>query len=398
MTVSTDDLTALDRDAFGERLQRHRRELHLRCYRLLGSFEESEDLVQETFLRAWRRRETYAGRTRSDLRRGRASGAGEELVEASGAGRPRGRRSTVDVRRGSTIPGSPSRSVRYCVAMDRAQLADFLRRRREALQPEDVGLDAGPRRRAKGLRREEVALLAHMSTDYYARLEQQRGPQPSVQMLGAIARALRLDQDERDHVLRLAGHTAPRRARRTDHVNPALLRVLERLDTPAQVMSDLGETLVQNDLAVALLGDQTHHTGPRRSLLYRWFTDPGERELYAPDDRERHARAYVAHVRAGLAGDPGDADAAELVERLLADSAEFAALWEEHEVAVRLSDHKRLVHPRVGAITLHCQHLVAADEGQVLLVYTAVPGSEDADKLRLLAVIGNQRFDEPARS
>src|SRR5918995_6758558 len=155
--------------------------------------------------------------------------------------------------------------------MDRFQLADFLRRRREALQPEDVGLDPGPRRRAKGLRREEVAMLAHMSTDYYARLEQQRGPQPSGQMLGAIARALRLSQDERDHLFRLAGHNPAPRGRRTDHVNPALLRVLERLDTPAQVMSDLGDTLVQNELAVALVGDQTQHTGPARSMLYRWF-------------------------------------------------------------------------------------------------------------------------------
>ena len=283
--------------------------------------------------------------------------------------------------------------------MDRAQLADFLRRRREALQPGDVGLDAGARRRAKGLRREEVALLAHMSTDYYARLEQQRGPQPSEQMLAAIARALRLDLDERDHLFRLGGHTPPRRGKRTDHVNPALLRVLERLDTPALVMSDLGETLAQNELAVALLGDQTRHTGVRRSLLYRWFTDPQERELYPPADRDQVGRAYVAHARSALARDPDDVAGAELVARLRADSPEFAALWDAHEVTVRLSDHKRLLHPRVGPITLYCQHLIAADEGQVLMVYTATPGTEDADKLRLLSVIGTQRFaDEPARS
>ena len=237
-------------------------------------------------------------------------------------------------------------------------------------------------------------MLAHMSTDYYARLEQQRGPQPSGQMLGAIARALRLTQDERDHVFRLAGHNPGPRGKRTDHVNPALLRVLERLDTPAQVMSDLGETLVQNELAVALVGEQTQHTGLRRSLLYRWFTDPAERELYLPADQDRHGRAYVAHARAGLARGPDDERAAELVSRLLDESPEFAALWEEHEVDVRLSDFKRFVHPRVGLIELHCQHLIAADEGQVLLVYTATPGSEDADKLRLLSVIGSQRFDE----
>jgi transcriptional regulator with XRE-family HTH domain len=282
--------------------------------------------------------------------------------------------------------------------VDRPQLADFLRRRREALLPEDVGMDGGPRRRAKGLRREEVALLAHMSTDYYARLEQQRGPQPSELMLGAIARALRLSQDERDHLLRLAGHVPPPRARRTDHVNPALLRVLDRLDTPAQVMSDLGETLVQNPLAVALVGDQTRYEGPARSLLHRWFTDPAERERYPLEDRDRHGRAYVAHARGVLARDRDDERAAELVARLLRTSPEFAALWEEHEIGVGVEDRKRILHPRVGLLDLHCQELLAADEGQVMLVYTATPGTESADRLRLLAVIGDQRFGEPAAS
>lgn len=282
--------------------------------------------------------------------------------------------------------------------MDRPQLADFLRRRREALLPDDVGLDAGARRRTKGLRREEVALLAHMSTDYYSRLEQQRGPQPSEQMLSAIARALRLTQDERDHLLRLAGHIPAPRARRTDHVNPALMRVLDRLDTPAQVMSDLGETLVQNELAVALLGDQTRHTGPARSVLYRWFTDPEERNIYPEEDQPRHARAYVAGARAVLGRDRDDHRARDLIDQLLGISPEFAQLWSEHEVAVRLSDRKRMVHPRVGTIELHCQQLIAADEGQILLVYTATPGTEDYDKLRLLSVIGSQRFGEAAQA
>jgi transcriptional regulator with XRE-family HTH domain len=282
--------------------------------------------------------------------------------------------------------------------MDRPQLADFLRRRREALLPEDVGLPAGSRRRTKGLRREEVALLAHMSTDYYSRLEQQRGPQPSEPMLSAIARALRLTQDERDHLFRLAGHTPAPRARRTDHVNPALMRVLDRLDTPAQVMSDLGDTLVQNELAVALLGDQTRHTGPARSMLYRWFTDPGERNIYPEEDQPRHTRAYVAGARAILARDREDQHAREIIDQLLEISPEFAQLWSEHEVAVRLSDRKRMTHPRVGTIELHCQQLIAADEGQILLVYTATPGTEDADKLRLLSVIGDQRFGEAARN
>src|SRR5215207_2750249 len=120
--------------------------------------------------------------------------------------------------------------------MDRAGLADFLRRRREALQPEDVGLARGSRRRTSGLRREEVASLCDMSVDYYSRLEQRRGPQPSEQMLAAIARGMRLTLDERDYLFRIVGHTAPARAVRNDHVSPGLMRVIDRLaDTPAQV-------------------------------------------------------------------------------------------------------------------------------------------------------------------
>ena len=145
--------------------------------------------------------------------------------------------------------------------MDRAQLADFLRRRRDALRPADVGLTSGPRRRTEGLRREEVAALCGMSVDYLARLEQQRGPQPSDQMLAAIARGLRLTQDERDHLFQLAGRNAPQRALGADHVSPGMMRVLDRLyDTPAQVVTGLGEVLVQNQTATALLGDASQYT------------------------------------------------------------------------------------------------------------------------------------------
>ncbi len=277
--------------------------------------------------------------------------------------------------------------------MDREQLADFLRRRREALQPEDVGLVKGPRRRTSGLRREEVAALSNMSTDYYSRLEQQRGPQPSEQMLAAIARGLRFSQDERDHLFRLAGHTAPPRAGRADHVNPALMRVLDRLDTPAQVVSELGETLVQNPLAVALLGDQTSFEGPSRSIFYRWFTDPAERSFYPEEDHDRHARTWVSGLRAVLARAGPDSRAADLVARLRDESPEFSRIWDEHEVAVRTSQRKRMVHPAIGTIELDCQVLVAEDQAQSLLVYTATPGTEDYEKLKLLSVIGIQRFE-----
>jgi transcriptional regulator with XRE-family HTH domain len=274
--------------------------------------------------------------------------------------------------------------------MDRDQLADFLRRRREALRPEDVGLVAGPRRRTAGLRREEVAALASMSTDYLARLEQRRGPQPSEQMLTALARGLRLSLDERDHLFRLAGHTSPSRSHRTDHVSPALMRVLDRLDTPAMVISDIGVTLAQNELAVGLVGDHSAHTGARRTFVQRWFTDPHEHALYPPDHHAAHGRMLVSVLRSALARDPSDPEAVEIVAGLSAASAEFATLWAQHEVAECAPRRKRIVHPEIGEIEVDCQVLIAENEAQRLLVYTATPGSEDHERLRLLAVVGQQ--------
>ncbi|MCF4121452.1 helix-turn-helix transcriptional regulator [Antribacter sp. KLBMP9083] len=277
--------------------------------------------------------------------------------------------------------------------MNRAALADFLRRRREALQPSDVGLVPGPRRRTAGLRREEVAALTGMSVDYYARLEQQRGPQPSEQMLSALARALRLSADERDYVYRLAGHGVPRRTALDAHVAPALLRVLDRLeDTPALILSAVGETLAQNRLAAAIFGDAAGLTGMGRSRVYRWFTDPASRDVYPPEDHERHARTQVAALRAAY-GNLGPASrAGEMVRALLGSSAEFRELWDRHEVARRYEDHKVLVHPEVGRIEVDCQALLTEDQSQVLLVLTPAPGSEAEEKIRLLAVLGQQTF------
>src|SRR5919112_1437563 len=169
--------------------------------------------------------------------------------------------------------------------IDRTGLADFLRGRREALQPEDVGLPRGQRRRTGGLRREEVAALCHMSTDYYARLERERGPRPSEQMLASIAQGLHLSVDERDHLFRLAGHQPPARGESSEHISPGLLRIFDRLhDTPAEIVTELGETLRQTALGIALTGDLTAYTGPERSIGYRWFTDAATRARYAPED------------------------------------------------------------------------------------------------------------------
>ncbi len=281
--------------------------------------------------------------------------------------------------------------------MDRAALADFLRLRRTALQPEDVGLAAGARRRTAGLRREEVAALAAMSTDYYTRLEQQRGPQPSEQMLASLARALRLTGDERDYLFRIAGHTAPSSVSAATHVAPALLRVLDRLsDTPALIISNLGETLVQNRLADALFGDRSGYTGLARSEIYRWFTEPAERLRYPEDDRDRQSRAQVANLRAAYGSMGPKSRAGELVRALQKASPEFARLWERHEVAQRFADHKVLVHPELGPIELDCQVLFTEDQSQALLVLTAPPRSAGFEKLQLLAVLGQQQFTSPA--
>ena len=272
--------------------------------------------------------------------------------------------------------------------MDREGLADFLRRRREALHPGDVGLSAGVRRRTQGLRREEVAWLAAMSTDFYARLEQRRGARPSEDMLAAIARALQLTLDERDYLFTLAGHTPPPRTRRAQQPNPGLQRVLDQLATPAHIASDLGVTLSQNALAVALVGVQTAYTGLRRSTIYRWFTDATERSRLLVDDHPWISRSHVAALRAVYRRGGLDPEAEELVAHLLHESEEFAELWVQHEVANRAGAIKRFVHPQVGILTLTCDTLTAENDTQHLVVFTALPGSADAARLEQLAALG----------
>jgi transcriptional regulator with XRE-family HTH domain len=278
--------------------------------------------------------------------------------------------------------------------MDRSAVAEFLRARRAALQPDDVGLPRGQRRRTPGLRREEVAALCSISPDYYSRLERGTSPQPSEQMVAALARGLRLTLDERDYLFMLIGYHAPARNLRGEHVSPGLMRILDRLDdTPAEILTELAATLFQTRLSVALFGNRTHHTGPARSLIYRWFTDPTARSLYAAADHHEHGRAYAAHLHHALARQGPGSPADELVQRLRAQSEEFAALWNEHEIGVTYTEPKRIIHPMVGELTLHCQTLHEPDQAQTLLVLTAAPGSEDYDKLELLSVVGAQLLD-----
>ncbi|OUC98384.1 helix-turn-helix transcriptional regulator [Streptomyces swartbergensis] len=276
--------------------------------------------------------------------------------------------------------------------MQRDQLADFLRRRREAMRPAEVGIADGPRRRTSGLRREEVAMLAGMSVDYVVRLEQGRSSQPSVQLLGALARALRLSDDERDHLFHLAGHRPPPADGVARLARAGLIRMLDLLgDTPALVLSDLGEVLAQNRAALLLTGDHTGFSGDRRYVVYRWFTEPAARAVCPPEEQEYHARRLVADLRAAVGRRSGDPAAAGLVDRLQATSADFRRLWAEHEVAVRRADRKTFLHPRVGRLVMDCETLVTPDQGQQLLVLTAAD-AEARERLELLRVIGVEEF------
>ncbi|GAA1851022.1 helix-turn-helix transcriptional regulator [Asanoa iriomotensis] len=276
--------------------------------------------------------------------------------------------------------------------MQRDQLADFLRRRREAIRPAEVGIAEGPRRRTAGLRREEVAMLAGMSVDYVVRLEQGRSSQPSTQLLGALARALRLSDDERDHLFHLAGHQPPPADGVACLARAGLIRMLDLLgDTPALVLSDLGEVLAQNRAAVLLTGDLTGFTGDRRYIAYRWFTDPAARVIGTLDEQQRHGREIVADLRAAAGRRQGDPTVAGLVDRLRSASEDFERLWEEHEVAVRRADRKTFVNPRVGQLTMDCETLVTPDLGQQLLVLTPAD-KESRERLDLLRVLGTEEF------
>ncbi|GAA2954000.1 helix-turn-helix transcriptional regulator [Microbacterium schleiferi] len=277
--------------------------------------------------------------------------------------------------------------------MDRDALAEFLVHHRSALQPQDVGLSAGPRRRTQGLRREEVAQLAAMSTDYYTRLEQRRGPQPSTQMLSSLARALRLSAEERDYLFRVAGHSAPDRTA-SDFVAPGLLRMMDRLtDVPAFIISALDEVLMQNAPARALFGDASVYTGLERSGIYRWFAHPeSARTVYPESDHARQSLAMVSSLRAAYGAMGPRSQAGEVARELEARSEEFARMWQSQRVGRRFEDHKVVIHPEIGPIEVDCQALFTEDASQTLVVLTAPPGTDADSRLRLLSVLGTQQF------
>jgi transcriptional regulator with XRE-family HTH domain len=279
--------------------------------------------------------------------------------------------------------------------IDRPGLADFLRRRREQLSPADVGLPPGVRRRTPGLRRDEVAQLAGMSTDYYTRLEQGRGPHPSESMVAAVARALRFDLDERDHLFHLSGLTPPER-RSGGHLRPGLVALADHLvDVPVVISSDIGELLWQNQMADAVLGSCDEPAGRARNMTWLWFQGYGRRDRVPEDDWEFHSVAHVNDLRATYARRNSDADVTQLVDDLLASSEEFRRLWERHDVGRRRRTEKRFIHPEVGLVQLTCEVLLTPDTDIRLSVFFPTAGTDARDKLDLLRVIGSQQLTTP---
>jgi transcriptional regulator with XRE-family HTH domain len=279
--------------------------------------------------------------------------------------------------------------------VNRAELAEFLRRRRARVQPADVGLAAGQRRRTPGLRREEVAQLAGMSVDYYIRLEQGRGPRPSRQMIGAIGRALRLSADELSYLHHLVGEIPGPPPGPARDVRPGVLHLLDRLDdTPALVRDAKYDVLAWNSMAAALFADFSALEPSERNLIWRFFTDAAAQQRHDSAGMRRFVRESVADLRTAAARYPHDPEVQGLITRLQAVSPEFNHLWAEQNVEVGHSKRKRFHHPALGWLDLDCESLHDPDRDQWIVFYTAVPGTPTHESLKLLKVIGTQSLRE----
>ncbi|GAA0560614.1 helix-turn-helix transcriptional regulator [Paractinoplanes ferrugineus] len=269
------------------------------------------------------------------------------------------------------------------------ELGDFLRARRARLHPADVGLEPGGRRKVAGLRREELALLAGLSTDYYQRMEQGREVRPSDDVLEALAGALGLDDAERRHLFTLA--RAARRPmpapvdRTPERVPPGTRRLLRVMDTPAVVLGRHLDLLDWNPMAEALLGDPAGHPPDRLNMLLLMFDDTMTAQRSCPD-WEQQALDYIGMMRAAVATDPTHPRATAIVGELSIRSAEFRRLWARHDVRASVSGSKTFRIPEVGELVLDWDtYPLPGDPGPVMLVWTAEPGGPHADRLRLLA-------------
>jgi transcriptional regulator with XRE-family HTH domain len=270
-----------------------------------------------------------------------------------------------------------------------------LRRWRDQVAPDAVGVPVGRRRRAPGLRREELAGLAAISADYLTRLEQGRATSPSAQVVESLARALRLGDADRELLFELAGLVAPGPGLVPTRLTPSVQRLLDRLSgTPVCVYDASWTLLVANAPYDALMGETTTWHGIERNAVWRHLVGPGSRAVSAPDEQALLDARLVADLRLTASRYPADPALARLVAELAALSPRFVALWESGEPGrpTGTSRHKVIDHPAVGRLTLDCDTLVVAVDDLRLMVYTAEPGTEDAERLALAVVLGNQTF------
>ena len=272
-----------------------------------------------------------------------------------------------------------------------SEFATVLRSWRDRVSPADVGLPAGAGRRASGLRREEVAALAGVSVDYIVRLEQGRAEHPSPQLLGALARALRLTDAERDHLFRAAGAAPPALGIVPRYITPGVQRLADRLgDVPLAVFTATYEILLWNPLWAALTGDPSRFTGIERNLIWRHFTEGHDGIEYDAQHEEEFASDLAADLRGAVGRYPRDASLARFVVRLRAASPEFERRWAEARVAEHRASRKTITRTPVGPITVDCDVLTVPGGDLRIVVYTVTPGSEDEAKLDLLRVAGMQ--------
>ncbi|WP_373292828.1 helix-turn-helix transcriptional regulator [Mangrovihabitans endophyticus] len=269
----------------------------------------------------------------------------------------------------------------------------MLRRWRDRVVPETVGVPVGRRRRVAGLRREELAGLAGISADYLTRLEQGRATAPSTQVVEALVRALRLSDPERELLFRLAGHAAPGLDVVPSRITSSVQRLLDRLaNTPVAVYDATWTLLTANAPYDALMGDTSNLRGIERNAVWRNLAGPGTRAVHTAEERADFETRLVADLRLTAARYPADRALKRLVSDLSAASPRFVELWKSGcpEPRPEQSRHKTIAHPAVGHITLDCDTLVVAADDLRIMVYTAEPGTEDAERLALAVVLGTQ--------
>ena len=260
-------------------------------------------------------------------------------------------------------------------------------------RPAGGGRAAGGRRRAAGLRREELAGLAGISVDYLTRLEQGRATSPSSQVVEALARALRLSDAERELLFRLAGQAVPGRDIVPARITPSVQRLLDRLShTPVAVHDAACNLIVANQPYDALMGQTTSWRGIERNGVWRNLVGPGSRTVHTPEEQARFESLLVADLRMTAARYPADRELRRLIAELTSHSPRFAELWESGEIGSPQdrSRHKIIDHPDVGLIALDCDALIVAGDDLRITVYTAEPGTQDAERLALAIVLGTQ--------